>query len=179
MGYSLNKARRSPNYHEQNRKFRTLQHFRQQIGHAVTTLQRYTESQILHAVWSKFLYSVENEVNDIQDLEKVHSVYLDDAYHHCFLSSEMEDAKTCIDVIMQCTLDFRNTLLAANLERSRELVPLDEEVFQKVLEVKSVFEVHLQEMYSFHQRPDPQFSVILSDFWMCLNYNGCLKPFQK
>lgn len=44
----------------------------------------------------------------------------------------MEDAKTCIDVIMQCTLDFRNTLLAANLERSRELVPLDEEVFQKV-----------------------------------------------
>lgn len=50
----------------------------------------------------------------------------------CFLSRDMEDVKNCIDVIMQSTLDFRNTLLAANLERSRDLVPVDDEVFHKV-----------------------------------------------
>ncbi|KAG0584341.1 hypothetical protein KC19_3G204200 [Ceratodon purpureus] len=175
MGYSLNKGRRSSNYQEQNKKFRTLQLFRQQIGHVATTLQRYTESQILHAVWSKFLYSIENEVNDIQDLEKVHSVYLNDAYHQCFLSRDMEEAKNCIDAIMQCTLDFRNTLHAASLEHSRDLEPVDDVVFNKVLGVKSIFEEHLQKLYSFHQRPEPQYSVLLSDFWMCLNYNGCLK----
>lgn len=35
---------------------------RQQIGHVVTTIQRYTESQLLHVIWSRFLNSVENEV---------------------------------------------------------------------------------------------------------------------
>lgn len=142
----------------------------------MTTLQRFTESQILHSIWSKFLYSVENEVNDIQDLEKVHSVYLNDAYHQCFLSKDMEDAKTCIDVIMQCTLDFRNTLISANLDRSGDSVPVNDDVFHKVLEVKSVFEVHVRKLYSYRRRSEPQYSILLSDFWMCLNYNGCFNP---
>lgn len=176
IGSSLNKARRSSDYQAQNKKFRALQLFRQQIGHVVTTLQRFTESQILHSIWSKFLYSVENEVNDIQDLEKVHSVYLNDAYHQCFLSKDMEDAKTCIDVIMQCTLDFRNTLISANLDRSGDSVPVNDDVFHKVLEVKSVFEVHVRKLYSYRRRSEPQYSILLSDFWMCLNYNGCFNP---
>lgn len=54
----------------------------------------------------------------------------------------MEDAKTCIDVIMQCTLDFRNTLISANLDRSGDSVPVNDDVFHKVCLCMMVFVDH-------------------------------------
>lgn len=46
--------------------------------------------------------------------------------------------------------------------------------FTQVLEVKDIFEAHLYELYSLHRRPEQQYSILLTDFWMCLDFNGFL-----
>lgn len=44
----------------------------------------------------------------------------------------------------------------------------------QVLVVKVAFEASLQKLYSFHQRPEPQYRILLNDFWMYLDFNGFL-----
>ncbi|KAH8968911.1 hypothetical protein BDL97_02G007700 [Sphagnum fallax] len=52
-----------------------LETHQQQIGHVVTTVQYYVESQLHHVVWGRFVDSVQQQVKDIHDLEQVHSAY--------------------------------------------------------------------------------------------------------
>jgi hypothetical protein len=42
----------------------------------------------------------------------------------------------------------------------------------QVLDVKYTFEASLRKLYAFHRRPEPQYRILLSEFWMCLDFNG-------
>ena len=50
----------------------------------------------------------------------------------CFLSADMGDVKSCIDTIMQCTLDFRAKLLAASLDNNGIRISISDELYSKV-----------------------------------------------
>jgi gamma-tubulin complex component 6 len=62
IGRSLDKSRQASDYEQQKKRFRMLQLFRQQIGHVVTTVQYYVESQLHHVVWGRFVDSVQQQV---------------------------------------------------------------------------------------------------------------------
>jgi len=173
IGRSLDKSRKASDYVQQKKRFRMLQLFRQQIGHVVTTVQYYVESQLHHVVWGRFVDSVQQQVKDIHDLEQVHSAYIEDCCHQCFLSRDMNGVKACIDTIMQCTLDFRAHLSTASQEGdSNSSNLINDNLFVKVLDVKYTFEASLRKLYAFHRRPEPQYRILLSEFWMCLDFNG-------
>lgn len=101
------------------------------------------------------------------------NVMLEDLTHRCFLSRDMNGVKACIDTIMQCTLDFRAHLSTASQEGdSNSSNLINDNLFVKVLDVKYTFEASLRKLYAFHRRPEPQYRILLSEFWMCLNFNG-------
>ncbi|CAM6105936.1 unnamed protein product [Calypogeia fissa] len=170
---SLHKDRVSSSSQQQRNRFRTLQQFRQQIYHFVTTLQRYVESKLLNVVWSKFLQDIQLEVNDMQDLEIVHCAYLKEAIEGCFLSTKTRGVKGCIESVMQCVLDFSAHM--RNAYWNREKVDLiDDTLFMQVHHVKKGFQVSLQQLHGYHMKQEPQGRTNLDDLWTILDYNGFL-----
>ncbi|KAJ7523852.1 hypothetical protein O6H91_18G065200 [Diphasiastrum complanatum] len=175
IGRSLERKKGFTESQEQNGRFRVLQLFRQQIGHFVMAVQCYLQSQLLHAVWTRFISSLENQVKDLQDLERVHCNYLEDALHECFLSAEMVGVKICINNAMQCLLDFRANLHIAHQDvHKNEPVFISDRLFSQGLRLKSSFEGILRQLYMYHTISEGQLQGPPKDFWITVDFNGFL-----
>ncbi|KAH9322978.1 hypothetical protein KI387_017617, partial [Taxus chinensis] len=106
--HCVNRSYKLTQDNEEMERFRVLMQLRQQVNHFIAALQQYVQSQLLHVVWHKFLHLLQYQGGDMLDLESVHTAYLSDSLHTCFLDLDMSSVKEIICNIMQCVLDFRS-----------------------------------------------------------------------
>ncbi|XP_028799971.1 uncharacterized protein LOC114755271 [Neltuma alba] len=147
---------------------------RHQVSHFVSTLQQYVESQLSHVSWCRFLHSLHHKVNDMMDLESVHTEYIADALHICFLSEETRTVGSIIESILQCALDFRLCLTAGTWEEGigqENLFGRFKINISQVLSIKQKFDKNLKELHRCYIKAPKHGGFGLSRFWEYLSYN--------
>ncbi|KAI9116843.1 hypothetical protein K1719_012209 [Acacia pycnantha] len=172
--HTTSKKMNSEQYQHEAGQLNMLIKLRHQVSHFVSTLQQYVESQLSHESRCKFLHSLQHKVNDMMDLESVHTEYLANALRICFLSEETRTVGSIIESILQCALDFRLCLTSGTWDEGigqEKLFGRFKINISQVLSIKQKFDKNLKELQRCYIKAPKHGSLGLSRFWEYLNYN--------
>ncbi|KAL5014919.1 hypothetical protein ScPMuIL_009189 [Solemya velum] len=94
-------------------KFRQLHLYRQEMQHFVKVMQGYIANQIIHVTWQEFEEALKHDVQNLDDLYRVHMDYLNKAFFRCLLTKNATPVMKIIQEIFCRILKFHAQLISS------------------------------------------------------------------
>lgn len=153
-------------------QFRRLQLYRQEMQHFVRVMQSYIAHQVIFVTWNEFKASMKTDLNNLDDLIKIHDDYLNRAIFRCLLNTKAAKVMKIIRDMFGLILQFRSLLVAADWTRDKTTGEMSHANFNQMLKCFQNFKQYSVFLFKVISKLVKRgYQSHLQDFLLRLNFN--------
>ncbi|XP_061177982.1 gamma-tubulin complex component 6-like [Saccostrea echinata] len=153
-------------------QFRCLQLYRQEMQHFVRVMQGYISHQVIFVTWNEFKSSLKSDVQNLDDLIRVHDDYLNRAIFRCLLNTKAAKIMKIMRDMFNLILQFRTLLVAADWRRDKTTGEVSHDNFNHMYKCFQNFRQYSVFLFKVISKLVKRgYQSHLQDFLLRLNFN--------
>jgi len=154
-------------------QLRQLQLFRHEMQHFVNNLERYTVNQIIHVSWEEFQQDLKEQVNDLDDLHRCHTTYLNRIIFRSLLSKNAAPVYKLINDIFGMISNFETRLISQSWEEDKETGHVTHPSFSRLKQNYKAFRQCVEFLFSVISKLVRRgYQDHLADLLLQVNFNS-------
>ncbi|XP_066912820.1 gamma-tubulin complex component 6-like isoform X2 [Clytia hemisphaerica] len=154
-------------------QLRQLQLFRHEMQHFVNNLERYMVNQIIHVSWEEFQQDLREQVNDLDDLHRCHTTYLNRIIFRSLLSKNAAPVYKLINDIFGMISNFETRLISQSWEEDKETGHVTHPSFSRLKQNYKAFRQCVEFLFSVISKLVRRgYQDHLADLLLQVNFNS-------